>query len=74
MSLLSNFLSIFIILTRFSEGLRLWCLMPLSTIFQLYRGGERRSMDPLRKPQSLSLEVEEGRISIGNHRVCNFPS
>jgi len=48
--------------------------MPLSTIFQLYRGGERRSMDPLRKPQSLSLEVEEGRISIGNRRVCNFPS
>ena len=39
----------------FGFGLVLWCLMPFSTLFQLYRGGQ------------LSL-VEENGVNGENHR------
>jgi hypothetical protein len=44
-------------ITSSGLGLGLWCLMPLSTIFQLYRGVEKLKLFPQRKPPTMGKQL-----------------
>ena len=59
--------------------LGLWCLTPISTIFQLYRGGQfhwwRKSEDPekttdLSKVTDKLYHINLALIEIGIHNIC----
>jgi len=47
------------IVTRFYGLVYVWCLMPLSTIFQLYRGGNRSTR---RKPENFIIYTKNSKI------------
>ena len=60
-------------------GLGLWCLTPISTIFQLYRGGQfhwwRESGDPekttdLSKVTDKLYHINLALIEIRIHNIC----
>jgi hypothetical protein len=54
-------------------GLGLWCLTPLSTIFQLYRGGHIYWWRKPKKTTNLSIiPIVINVLSISNKLKCNW--